>query len=141
MNFSDALNAMKDGKKVTCKDWNIGNTIFMYIENDSFFMGRKNSIYSHPVGIVITYEHLLLSLLAEDWEIYDPKPEMDFIAAFEELKLGKKIRRSSWREGFFLIQNFGSILMENKNISNMGCRSDANLTGKDILANNWEVVD
>ena len=87
MNFSEALEELKNGKKLTRKNWN-GKGMFAYMVDGSKFTVNRhplNAIY--PVGTEVTYRpHLDLKAadgtcgvwsisnndaLAEDWEVVE----------------------------------------------------------------------
>lgn len=85
MNFSGALNHLKNGEKLCRNGWN-GKGMHVYLVNGSTFtVNRKPLIDMYPEGTVVDYRPHLdmrcadgtlavwtvsqLDVLAEDWEV------------------------------------------------------------------------
>jgi hypothetical protein len=87
MNFSDALNAIKDGRRIARSGWN-GKDMFLFlVQGSRFTVNRAPLLGIYPEGAVIDYHaHIDMKtaqgyvvpwiasqadLLAEDWVIVD----------------------------------------------------------------------
>lgn len=85
MNFSEALSAIKNGKKVSRSGWN-GKAMFVFLVNGSkFLVNRPPLLGIYPEGTEITYQsHIDMrtadgsivpwlasqsDLLADDWAV------------------------------------------------------------------------
>lgn len=73
MNFGEAIQSMKDGKRVRRKGWEKGTWITVdYIASCQTYisLGRDNSFDGHKTWIPRPED-----MLAEDWEIKDEAPK------------------------------------------------------------------
>jgi hypothetical protein len=72
MNFGQALALMKDGFKVTRKDWKRGRNISLEIQfPDKYSKMTKPYIYMNKDEDKFPCDLSCESLLAEDWEIVE----------------------------------------------------------------------
>lgn len=83
MNIIEALQALKDGKKIRKVIWPNSNCYY-YLDERKGEM--KDSYNNNAIGISID------NLFNDEWEIYEPEPEyFDFFEAIKRIKEGKKV--------------------------------------------------
>lgn len=72
MNFSEALDALKDGHKVTRKDWKRGRNIYLEIQRpDKHSKMTKPYIYMNKDDDKFPCDLSCESILADDWEVVE----------------------------------------------------------------------
>jgi hypothetical protein len=64
--------------------------------------------------------------------------KMTFETALAYLKQGKKIRRPSWPEGFYLVRMRNTVVVYDPLIDHL-CAPE--IDGYELLAEDWEVVE
>lgn len=90
MNIIEALQAMKDSKKIRGRKWKNKQIYFELNEN-----GQIVNLHGNLVDIWTN------SLTADDWEVYEPIEYFDFFEAIKRLKDGKKVTNEWIKPGYY----------------------------------------
>lgn len=85
MNAIEAMQALKDGKKIYKKQWS--DEEFYYVE-----LNENNQIIDQQGEFSYICTE---NLTADDWELYDDTEYFDFFEAIARIKEGKKVSHAS----------------------------------------------
>lgn len=93
MNIADAINELKQGKRITRPVWGEG-----------IYLAMVDDIVKPYCVATLYYQYDQNILITTDWETLDgTKQNMTFPEMLSALKEGHKTRRSSFAEGSYLI--------------------------------------
>ena len=121
MNFCEAMEMLKSGKKVTRTEWH----------NGLYFVMEEGNVHSYQP----TFERYLYTediMISQDWMVQgDPEPK-DFCEIIPDLQKGLKAWMSNWNPEFYIIldPNDGLVLHKMSRFS-------FNPTFNDFLAEDW----
>ena len=123
MNVIEALQALKDGKKIRGRKWKNKQIYFELNEN-----GQIVNLHGNLVNIWPN------SLDADDWELYEPE-YFDFFEAIARIKAGKKVTNAGVDTFIYkLDEDSHKIILEEFG-------SDFNFIQEEINSKKWYEVD
>ncbi len=106
MNFNEAMEALKGGKKIARSLW-LGEMYFVLYKNDSILCFRyalNNYIYDQSV------------LLSKGWLIDDGNKEHEFVEIIESLQKGSRAKLKEWGDSYIFLDKTQKTLVYRTNI-------------------------
>lgn len=103
MNFCEAMELLKSGKKVTRKDWKDG----LY-----FVMEDEKVITYQPIIEIYTYNEDIM--VSDGWMVEGAEKPKKFCQIIQELQNGAKAWMNDWKSEFFIYLEGGGDLVIHK---------------------------
>lgn len=130
MNLSEAVQALKDGKKVRLRGWGKKSYIKMVgnVDPEIKFYNEATNHFAYDSK----------TLLSEEWYSIDyPDRKYNFPEMLSKLRQGKSCRREGWAEDMYIVydtQIRNIVVKQMEEIPNFNINFDS------LILENWEVV-
>ena len=133
MNFKEAVEYLKIGKKVRISFWEKNIYLQMGERDGGSFI--ENTIMSFRQE-AIPYSYDLSILTSDDWMVVGGDGEnISFAEAMENIRNKKMVRLSTWPDSTFLVEDSNQLCMKRL------CEHPFNPCYNDFISDQWEIIE